>query len=109
MMTMKLTKFDPATGRVLLTAPTRFTPCVCGSLLLKRTAATAKCASDGGTLLRSRANSEHGEFQNRRRRSVQIRPMNKLVLKSCDIFRGKVSRPETQPILNERTQSAPSR
>jgi hypothetical protein len=101
--------FDPADRRVLSMMQTRFTPCVCMGLLLKRTAATAKCASGGGVLLFSRANSGFDQFQNHRRRAVQVRLMNKLVLTGCEIFRGKISRPETQPNLNERTQSAPSR
>jgi len=109
MMTTKLTWFNPADSRLLRTVQTRFTPCACVGLLLKRTAATAKCVSRGGLLLFSRANSGIEQFQNRRRRSVQVRPMNKLVLASCEIFRGKISQPETQPNLNERTQSAPSR
>jgi hypothetical protein len=101
--------FDPADRHVLGMAQTRFTPCARAGLLLKRTAATAQCASGGGVLLFSRANPGFDQFQNRRRRAVQVRLMNKLVLTSCEVFRGKISRPETQPNLNERTQSAPSR
>jgi hypothetical protein len=108
MTTGHLTMFDPADRRVLRMVPARFTPCACAGLLLKRTAATAQCAS-GGMFLFSRANSVFGQFQNRRRRAVQVRLMNKLVLTSRDVFRGKISRPKTQPNLNERTQSAPSR
>jgi hypothetical protein len=101
--------FDPANRQVLRMVKTRFTPCACMGLLLKQIAATAKCASGGGVLLFSRANPGFDQFQNRRRRAVQVRLMNKLVLASCEVFRGKISRPETQPNLNERTQSAPSR
>jgi hypothetical protein len=78
-------------------------------LLLKRTAATAERALGGEMLLFSPANSGFNQFQNRRRRAVQVRLMNKLILTSRGIFRGKISRPETQPNLNERTQPAPNR
>lgn len=87
----------------------RFTPCAGMGLLLKRTAATAECASGGGMHLFSQVIPGFGRFQNRRLGAVQVRLMNKLLLNSCEIFRGKMSRPETQPNLNERTQSAPSR
>jgi hypothetical protein len=101
--------FDPADRQVLRMAQKRFTPCACAGLLLKRTAATVRGASGGGMLLFSRANSGFDRFQNRRRRAVQVRLMNKLVLTSREVFRGKISQPKTQPNLNERTQSAPNR
>ncbi len=100
---------DPADRRVLRTAQTRFTPCAGAGLLLKRTAATAQYASGVGTLVFSRAHSEFDQFQNRPRRAVPAGPMNNLNLTSREVFRGKISRPKTQPNLNERTQSAPSR
>jgi hypothetical protein len=108
MTTEHLTMFDPADNRFLKMVQTRFTPCARMGLLLKRTAATAKCASGGGVYLFSRANPGVRHFQDRRR-AVLVRLMNKLLWICCEIFRGKMSRPETQPHLNERTQSAPSR
>jgi len=108
MTTEHLTMFDPADDHFLKVTQTRFTPCVHMGLLLKRTAATAKCAPRDGVYLFSRANPGAGHFQDRRR-AVSVRLMNKLLLICCEIFRGKMSRPETQPHLNERTQSAPSR
>jgi hypothetical protein len=109
MMTSHLTMMTPAGRCVLGTAQMRFTPCAGMGLLLKRTAATAKSALGGGVHLFLRANPGFDPFQDRRHRAVPVRFMNKLFLASCEIFRGKISRPETQPNLNERTQSAPSR
>jgi hypothetical protein len=101
--------FNPADRQIFRMVQTRFPPCAGAGLLLKRTAATAKRASGGGVRLFSRANPGFDQFQCRQRGAVQVRFMNKLVLTSCEVFRGKISQPETQPNLNERTQSAPSR
>jgi hypothetical protein len=109
MTTSHLMMFNPANKQVLRMAQTRFTPCAYAGLLLKRTAVTAKRTSGGEMVLFLRANSRFDQFQNRPRRAGQDRPMNKLLLTSREVFRGKISRPETQPNLNERTQSAPNR
>jgi len=108
-MTRPLTTFTPANRLILNPAEMRFTPCVSAGLLLKRSAVTADGAWDDGRFLFSRANPEFGQFQDRRHHVVQVRFMNKLVLKRCEIFRGKLSQSKTQPHLEERTPSAPSR
>jgi hypothetical protein len=102
-------KPDMTDRQILKMTRMQFTPCVRAGLLLKRTAATAKRGWGGGRRLRSCARSGFDPFQNRLRPAVQVRPMNKLTLTSREVFRGKISRPKTQPILKERTQSAPSR
>jgi hypothetical protein len=56
-----------------------------------------------------RVDLSYDQFQNRRRRAVPVGPMNKMILNRREVFRGKFSRPEPQPNLDERTQSAPNR
>jgi hypothetical protein len=108
MMTRPFAMIIPANRQALRAAQNRFTPCAGMGLLLKRTAATGRRAWSGGVHGFLRANPGFDQFQDRRHRVVQVRFMNKLFLTSCEVFRGKISRPATQPNLNERTQSAPS-
>jgi len=109
MMTGQTMKSDMTDRQILNRTQMQITPCVRAGLLLKRTAATAKRVWGGGGRLCSNAISGFDPFQNRLRRAVQVRPMNKMTLTSREVFRGKISRSKTQPILKERTQSAPSR
>jgi len=109
MMTKNLNNYGSPFAPFFGVAQMRFTPCAGMSMLLKQTAATANCASGGAVRLCSSTRAGFTQFQNRRRRAVQISFMNRQALNSCGIFRGKMSQPETQPNLNERTQSAPSR
>jgi hypothetical protein len=109
-MTDELTTMRaPANRQILDPAQMWIAPCARPALLLKRMAAAAGRVSGGGMFLFSRVDSRCDQFQNRRQRAVQVRPMNNLILTAVKFLRGKISRPETQPNLIERTQSAPNR
>jgi hypothetical protein len=83
----------------------RFASCARGGALLKT---LAKRAAAGGLVLFSGVCPVFERFQNHQPRAGAQWPMNKLILKRSEVFRGKTARRATQTNLNERTQSAPN-
>jgi hypothetical protein len=104
--------FDSLNRRVFIagfhTARIRFTPCADGGALLKPLADAAKRAAAGDGNLLSSVCPEERFRSHQPRATAEPRPMNKVILTSCEVSRGKTSQRKTQPNLNERTQSAPS-